>query len=218
MFQFLSRFFVRERAFEPLTDEQKKSLLKITFIDDKTIEIHETLKVNGWTNVNKILDPRSLTQDSIKSAHVIFVDIDGIGRKLNFPNQGLGLAQEIKRQYPTKKVVSYSRINEGDRLDPSLNYIDAIIRKNASVAEYIKLLEQYLDCFFTIEGAAKHISETLSKIYKSPISEDKVIKNLRRANQYHQDKVWIQKNFGISEVAAIADIGSFLATVAQFFK
>ena len=80
-----------------------KQLSKILFIDDKTFPVVDILKDASWVNTKRIKDAESLDQMEIKEAHILFVDIQGIGKKLKFKDEGLGLVIALKEKYPNKK-------------------------------------------------------------------------------------------------------------------
>jgi hypothetical protein len=64
----------------------------ILFIDDDIkFKIVSILKKAGWKNVEIKKDVASLQAPEIIAADIIFVDIQGVGLKLGFKDQGLGL-------------------------------------------------------------------------------------------------------------------------------
>lgn len=62
-----------------------KANTKILFIDDQRFNYVDALKEkDGWKNITRISDASSISQFEIKEAHIIFVDIQGVGKKLGF--------------------------------------------------------------------------------------------------------------------------------------
>lgn len=59
-----------------------KNGCKILFIDDKKFDIVERLKEKeGWKNTTRIKDLDSITQTELQEAHIVLVDIQGVGKK-----------------------------------------------------------------------------------------------------------------------------------------
>jgi hypothetical protein len=120
-----------------------KSDYKILFIDDQPFRIVDILKKNGWTSTKRIKDVANLDDDEVKESSVLFVDINGVGKTLNFKDEGLGLASEIKRKYPSKRVVLYSA--EQHRFHPALSQVDKCLYKNADQYEFEKIIEDFFN-------------------------------------------------------------------------
>jgi len=115
----------------------------ILFVDDKNFPIVSTLQKNGWPNTRRISDIKNLRGSEVQNALVLFIDIQGVGKALNFPDEGLGLAQAVKNEYPNKKVVIYSANTHGNMFHPALNQVDATLPKNASTYQFVQLIEQF---------------------------------------------------------------------------
>jgi hypothetical protein len=122
------------------TDELR-SLIKILFIDDeKTFKIISIIKNNGWKNTSLIADVENLDAPNIRETNIFFVDIQGIGKKLGLPNEGLDLAFALKEKYPHKKLVIYSTWSS--ILHPALNKADVVLPKNSPSIEYLTIIEK----------------------------------------------------------------------------
>ena len=126
----------------PLSIRKKKT--NILFVDDdRTFKIASILRSSGWENVKRIDDVRSIDDDDIVDTHILFIDIQGVGRVLRFQDEGLGLAEALKDRYPEKFIIVYSAVSTGDRLHPALNKVDRILRKNASTYEFQSIIEDF---------------------------------------------------------------------------
>lgn len=68
--------------------DEIKSICKILFIDDKAFPLIDILKTAGWACTKRIKDAESLDQTEIKEAHILIVDIQGVGKKLKFKDEG----------------------------------------------------------------------------------------------------------------------------------
>ena len=101
------------------------------------------LKQSGWLNTSSRKDIEDLDAQIVKQANIIFVDINGVGTKLQFRNQGLGLAGALKDKYPNKKIIIYSAETTGNRFDKVLQKVDYCLPKNAEPYEFIQLVDQF---------------------------------------------------------------------------
>lgn len=120
----------------------KKEFIKILFIDDDTkFKIIDILNTAGW-NTKIIKDIDNIDSELILSTHLFFVDINGVGKKLDFNDEGLGLANAIKKKYPKKKVVIYSSDEKGNRFHNALRNVDDFLPKNAEPIEFQGVIEQ----------------------------------------------------------------------------
>lgn len=109
-----------------------KRMSQILFIDDdRGFKIVGVLKKMGWENTRLVSDISSLEQQPLASADVVFVDIQGVGRAMQYIDEGLGLALAIKRRYPKKKVVIYSAEEKGARFHEALQEADYSLPKTA---------------------------------------------------------------------------------------
>lgn len=121
-----------------------KSTCQILFIDDdKMPSVIKPLKKSGWKNIKKISDTANLDAPEIRNANIIFVDIIGVGKALQFKNEGVGLAAAIKRRYPQKGVVIYSATPEHKLFDPDLDILDGRLEKFAEPIQFSNMIEKY---------------------------------------------------------------------------
>ena len=121
-----------------------KDNIFILFIDDEKFGVVNILRNGGWKNTKLIKDIKDLDDADLRSAHIVFVDINGVGIALQFKNQGIGLASAIKSKYPHKKVVIYSGESNGDRFDRDLRKVDDVIKKNAEPIEFMNIIDGFL--------------------------------------------------------------------------
>jgi hypothetical protein len=109
-----------------------KRTTNILFIDDdRGFKIVGVLKKMGWEHTKLVTDITSLEQPNLLESHVVFVDIQGVGRAMQYSDEGLGLALAIKRRYPTKRVVIYSAEENGARFHEALQEADYSLPKTA---------------------------------------------------------------------------------------
>ena len=121
---------------------KSKESINILFIDDQNFNVINVLKKAGWKHTALKHYIKAIDDDDIVSAHIIFVDIQGVCKDL-FTDEGLGLANALKTKYPMKKIVLYSAKNEGNRFDKTLRLVDACLSKNAEVYEFMQLVDDF---------------------------------------------------------------------------
>jgi len=123
--------------------DEKKSKLRILFIDDDVkFKIVKILNKAGWsTKIVKDID--NLDSDIILNSHILFVDINDVGVKLDFKDEGLGLGMAIKKKYPHKKVIIYSSQDKGERFHKALRVVDDFLFKNAEPFEFQQIIENF---------------------------------------------------------------------------
>lgn len=122
----------------------RKKLTNILFVDDDTkFKIIKILNVAGWINTKIVKDVENPDSDLVKNSHILFVDINGVGIKMGFSDEGLGLANYLKKKYPEKKVILYSTESAGNRFHEALRKVDDFLYKNADPSEFQEIIEQF---------------------------------------------------------------------------
>ncbi len=121
-----------------------KSKTKILFVDDDNdFKVVRILKDSGWKHTKSVIDIKSIDSPIVKDAHIHFIDINGVGKILNLPNEGLDLALMIKQRYPAKKVVIYSANRNSNSFHEAWNLCDFKLEKNALPNQFQNLVENY---------------------------------------------------------------------------
>lgn len=124
--------------------KEYKDETRILFIDDDTkFKVAKILSKSGWVHTKLIKDAETLDISEITEAHILFIDVQGVGVAMGFNDEGLGLALAIKKKYPKKKVVIYSAETQGDRFHEALRTADNFLPKNADPYEFQKIVEEY---------------------------------------------------------------------------
>ena len=103
------------------------------------------IKKSGWKNCSLIKKVLDLNIDKIKKAHIIFVDIKGVGEELFGKDAGLGVAKALKEKYSEKTIVLYSAESNWNIFHEAINMVDERIEKNAKPIEFVSLIEMYAD-------------------------------------------------------------------------
>ncbi len=191
--------------------DEIKSICKILFIDDKAFPLVDILKSESWKNTVRIKDVDALEQSEIKDAHILIVDIQGIGKKLRFKDEGLGLIIALKEKYPNKKVIVYSAEDQGriQAFHPGIDKADKRLSKNSDPYQFQVAIENFARELFSLTECVKRIQNQILKEFGYSIESEKVISNL---NKIYLKNDTSSKN--ISEVFSLENA----ATVAGIIK
>lgn len=188
-----------------------KRITKILFIDDQNFNYITALKEkDGWQNISRIADPTSISQTELREAHIIFVDIQGVGKKMGFEDEGLGLVQAIREHYPEKKIIMYSAENKGriDGLHPAGNLVDFRLRKTASRYEFENAIERFAKEAFCLDNCVAHIRTVFQRelgISKTDEEIKSVIQMLYDNGKF-RDTSSIAKAFSLTNIGSVASI------------
>jgi hypothetical protein len=126
----------------------RKATTKILFIDDDTkFKVVKILLKSGWVNTKIVRDVETIDSPEIQDAHIIFVDVQGVGISMGFNDEGLGLSLALKKKYPQKKIAIYSSETQGDRFHEALRKADSFLPKNADPYEFQQLVEELSETF-----------------------------------------------------------------------
>ena len=199
-------------------DEVKRAC-RVLFIDDNTFKmVNKLKKEDGWQNTTHIRDVDSLNQPELRDAHVVFVDIQGVGKKLGFKDEGLGLIVAIRRHYPHKKIIMYSAESKEkiDAFHKAADLVDARLRKMSDRYEYESTLERLAMDAFCLENCILNIKRELYNNYAISMNEHEIEVNLMKLNTEDSISTDRIKNvFNIQDAAAICDIIKFFFEINQ---
>lgn len=190
-----------------------KQLSKILFIDDKTFPVVDILKDASWVNTKRIKDAESLDQMEIKEAHILFVDIQGIGKKLKFKDEGLGLVIALKEKYPNKKVIVYSAEDQGhvQAFHKGIDIADNRLSKLADPYQFQVLVEKYSKEAFSLSECVERIKEVIMKEFGTSRSSDDIVAKL--------DKIYVEKNYSLENISKVFNLqnAANVASIIQLF-
>lgn len=189
--------------------EDIKRLTKILFIDDVKFEVVDRILANGWKQCTRVKDIEDLDHPDIDRTHIFFVDIQGVGKKLNFPDEGLGLARALKQKYPSKAVVLYSSEGQRDIFDSTLSIVDARIRKNADTYEFLKLAEKFALEAFSINECVLRIQKIIRDETGEYVDESFIKSNLFKV----QGKGEVDKDKIIKAFKVSSQVASVISTI-----
>ena len=193
--------------------EEIKSICKILFIDDKVFPIIDILEKSGWRNIQKIKDVDALDQIELREAHILFVDIQGVGKKLKLQDEGLGLIIAIKTKYPNKKVIAYSAEDQGHvrAFHPSLDAADSRMSKTANSYEFQFKIEKYANEIFSFDACIERVKLIIGRELGNTPQSEEVIKKL--------EKIQKSGDFSLSNIGKIFSLqnAADLCSIIQLF-
>lgn len=124
--------------------DRLKKLIHILFIDDDTkFKIVQIIIKTGWKNTESIVDLEHYDDELLRKSHIIFVDVQGVGKALDCKDEGLSLALNIKNKYPQKKVVIYSAVPAHKVFHEAIQKVDFLLSKDAEPIEFTSLIERF---------------------------------------------------------------------------
>jgi len=180
-----------------------------SFIDDRNFPVVDIIKNAGWVSTKRIKDAESLEQIDIKEAHIIFCDIQGVGKKLRFKDEGLGLVIALKQKYPNKKVIVYSGEDQGrvEAFHKGLDVADGRLSKLADPYQFQLLVEKYSKESFSLSECIERIKSTVLKEFGTSIDTTGVYKQLSKLYKMKDySDVNIGKVFNLQNAASLASI------------
>lgn len=207
----LLKIFKKKKKLPTHTLEELKNRVRILFIDDKACpkatQLHEQ---DGWRHVQKIKDVSSISQTELQDAHIIFVDVQGVGKTMDFKDEGLGLIVAIKETYPDKKIVMYSAESQGqiNAFHKAASLVDGRLRKGADLYEFSAITERLSKEAFCYENCIRHIQKVLRSDFNIEKTEEDIKKILERIyeDDLFNDTSRIAECFNLSNVGSIASI------------
>lgn len=181
-----------------------KRITRILFIDDNEFRVVNMIKESGWNNIKWVKDISSIDDIDLQEANILFIDIQGVGKQLDFKDEGLGLIKAIKGKYPEKSVIVYSSVNQGNRFHDGLSIADERISKDADPYQFISLVEKYSTQVFSLENCILRIQKRLEEEVNIVFEKDDIEKNLLKLYKKNTiDDSMVRKLFRIENVTLI---------------
>ena len=116
-----------------------RRMVQIAVIDDKDFSPIRNLQQHQF-NITHLRDITTI--DTIRSYHLVLVDLQGIGRELNPNQQGAHIIREIRAIYPEKYIVAYTGGAPPELLVPSVETADKFTQKDTSIEDWCELLDE----------------------------------------------------------------------------
>lgn len=188
-----------------------KQKTKILFVDDQKFNVVDSLKTkDGWKNIQRVSDVESMSQTEVTEAHIIFVDVQGVGKKLGFADEGLGLIVALKETYPEKKVVMYSAESQGqvNAFHKAADLVDGRLKKRPSRYEFDSTIERLAREAFCLNNCVSYLQKILLRDFNVDLTDaeiKKVVEDLYNKGTYNEANT-IAAAFNLSNAGSIASI------------
>ena len=181
--------FTKQKSFPVRTIEQLKNSVEILFIDNEEFNLTKELKEkDGWKRIKCVTDIKSLSQPELKDAHILCVDIQGVGKELGLVDEGLGLIAAIHDNYPEKK--------------------------SANRYQFETALKRLAQEAFCLDNCAIHLQRVFQRELGVELTKEE-IKNgiLKLYSKGKSDNQSICKVFNIDRAGSVASIISLLISL-----
>lgn len=199
--------FMKRKKLPNRSKAEIKQTCNILFVDDKKFGVVDILKKAGWNNTKRIEDIESLDDKEIQRAHILFVDILGVGKQLQFSDEGLGLILALKDKYPWKKIIVYSAEPTGDRFHKALSAADARLRKDADPYQFQTIVDNFSDELFSLPDMIERLRILIGDETGVTPSTRMVTRSFKKI--YAQDvfdESFVSKVFNIQNASAVSTI------------
>lgn len=207
----------KKRLFPTRTIEQLKNTVNILFVDNEVFNLTTELKEKeGWRRLSVVQDISSLSQKELIDAHILCIDIQGVGKELGFNDEGLGLIVAIHEKYPEKKIIMYSAEAQGqiDAFHPAEGIVDERLRKSANRYQFETTIERLAQEAFCLDSCALTIKRVFSRELNVELSQEEIktaIEKLYSTGKYDNNSIC--KAFNLNNVGSVASIISLLMSI-----
>ena len=207
----------KKRIFPTRTIEQLKNSVNILFVDNEVFNLTPELKdKEGWRRLSVVPDISSLSQKELIDAHILCIDIQGVGKELGFNDEGLGLIVAIHEKYPEKKIIMYSAEAQGqiDAFHPAEGIVDERLRKSANRYQFETTIERLAQEAFCLDSCALTIKRVFSRELNVELSQEEIITAIEKLYSKGKfDNNSICKAFNLNNVGSVASIISLLMSI-----
>lgn len=171
-------FSKNEKIFSKKTIEELKTETEVLLIDDKKLELIEIIEKEGW-KIRYIPDLDGYDNQYLKTAHILCIDIIGVGKKLKCKD-GMELVKNIKDRYPNLKVILYSSNSQHDIFDASVDIVDMRLYKDGQPFPFLKGIKALAEEIFDWDSCTKKVYEKYEKEFGIKISYEQFEKKMRK--------------------------------------
>lgn len=202
----------KKRIFPTRTIEQLKNSVNILFVDNEVFNLTTELKdKEGWRRLSVVPDISSLSQKELIDAHILCIDIQGVGKELGFNDEGLGLIVAIHEKYPEKKIIMYSAEAQGqiDAFHPAEGIVDERLRKSANRYQFETTIERLAQEAFCLDSCALTIKRVFSRELNVELSQEEIktaIEKLYSTGKFDNNSIC--KAFNLNNVGSVASVTS----------
>ena len=130
---------------ESVKDEKMLDLrrrIDILVIDDENFMpsnflINNNFRLTYKKDVDNVRD--------VSEYPIILCDIRGVGKRLSDSYEGAFLIKEIKKNYPTKRVIAYTASQYDATYNQYFEYADEVVQKGLALEDWLKLLDEQIE-------------------------------------------------------------------------
>ena len=205
----------KRKTIQPLTDDQVKAITKVLIIDDEEpVELRELLRKEGWKHYY-LPDLDALANKKLEESQIVFIDIMGVGKKLQ-EQSGIGLVKHIKQRYPEKKIVLYSSVSDHDIFSDALDYVDKRIRKQSSLVPFLSAIDEMARSTLSWDETIKFAYRKIEGVLPATITFEQFKANAEKSiinNRFDAD-AFSRKTGMASDVASLVSSLVSLAVAA----
>lgn len=156
-----------------------KDLARVLIIDDVLSDLLKPLEREGW-KVRQVRDIDNLGNIQLRDSHILCVDILGVGKKMSFPNEGLGLVQAIREEYPGKRILLYSSVSSHDIFDKAIDLADRRLPKEGQPYPFIHAVQELAELAFDWDACVADIFVRFRDEIPDGLTQDDFNKRLRK--------------------------------------
>jgi hypothetical protein len=168
------------KKFQRKSLPELKDKTRVVMIDDEETGLVDSLKGEGW-HIKYMADLDKYNNTDLKDAHIVCVDIKGVGVLLNIKEQGLGLVRNIKEKYPEKRIILCSSVSSHDIFDDAIDLVDKKVYKDGQTHPFDSAIEELSYKLFDWDSLIKEIYFKYKSDFGVEISLDEFNSNMKTA-------------------------------------
>jgi len=172
-------FSQHKRKFKKKQLPVLKDIARVLIIDDKQSDLIKPLEREGW-KVSQVRDIDCITNTSLRDSHILCIDILGVGKKMSFPNEGLGLVGAIREEYPGKRILLYSSVPSHDIFDKAIDLVDKRLLKNGQPYPFVSAIQDLAGLAFDWHSCVSDIYQRFRDEIPDEMTEIEFNKKLRK--------------------------------------
>jgi hypothetical protein len=181
----------KSKKFQKKSLPELKDKTRIVMIDDEETGLVDSLKGEGW-HIKYMADLDKYNNTDLKDAHIVCVDIKGVGVLLNIKEEGLGLVRNIKEKYPEKRIILCSSVNTHDIFDDAIDLVDKKVYKDGQTHPFDSAIEELSYKLFDWDSLIKEVYFKFKSDFGVEISLDDFNTKMKTAidgNEIDIDKI-----------------------------
>lgn len=172
-------FSRHKRKFKKKSLPVLKDISRVLIIDDKQSDLIKPLEREGW-KVSQVRDIDCITNTALRDSHILCIDILGVGKKMSFPNEGLGLVTAIRAEYPGKRILLYSSVPSHDIFDKAIDLVDKRLLKDGQPYPFVSAIQDLAGLAFDWDSCVSDVYQRFRDEIPDGMNEVEFNKKLRK--------------------------------------